>query len=436
MATGDGRPQVVVVGGGFGGLQVVKGLRRADVDVLLIDRTNHHLFQPLLYQVSTSLLAPGDIAPPLRGIFAGQRNARVLLGEATAVNPIGKTVHVRLADGTGRDVPYDDLVLATGSEPSYFGHPEWARDALPMKTIDQAVELRNRLIHAFEAAAVAGDREERREWLTFVVIGAGPTGVELAGQLAAMAKRTLRDQFRDLDLSEVRIVLADGADSVLGAFPEKLRRHTQQRLQKLGVEIVLGAFATAVDPEQVTFTADGSERKIRGRTVLWTAGVQASSLTRDLAKSLGVETDRGGRIVVGPDCRLPGHPEIFVIGDAANLNNLPGIAEPAMQEGKYVAKVIRRALAGAGTVEPFTYLDLGTMATISPGDAVADIRGLQLSGLIGKLAWAGVHLAFLVGWGNRASVLASWFATTVNGTRRQQVLLDGPTSTAPDRQGK
>ncbi|WBQ07245.1 NAD(P)/FAD-dependent oxidoreductase [Kribbella sp. CA-293567] len=426
-----GRPQVVVVGGGFGGLQAVRGLRRADVDVLLIDRTNHHLFQPLLYQVSTSLLAPGDIAPALRRVLAGQRNARVLLGEATGVNPVGKTVQVRLADGTGRDVPYDHLVLATGSEPSYFGHPEWARDALPMKTIDQAVELRNRLIHAFEAAAVADDRDERCEWMTFVVIGAGPTGVELAGQLAAMARRTLRDQFRDLDLSEVRIVLADGADSVLGAFPEKLRRHTQRRLEKLGVEIVLGAFATGVDPEKVTLKAGGAEREIRGRTILWTAGVQASPLTRDLAKSLGAETDRGGRVVVGRDCRLPGRPEIFVIGDAANLDDLPGIAEPAMQEGKYVAKVIRRGLDGQSTVKPFKYLDLGTMATISPGDAVADIRGLRLSGLIGKVAWAGVHLAFLVGWGNRASVLTTWFATTFNGTRRQQVMLGGPTTRKP-----
>ncbi|ADB34191.1 FAD-dependent pyridine nucleotide-disulphide oxidoreductase [Kribbella flavida DSM 17836] len=429
---GARRPRVVVVGGGFGGLQVVRNLRRADVDVLLIDRTNHHLFQPLLYQVSTSLLAPGDIAPALRKIFAGQRNAKVLLGEATDVDPVGQTVQVQLADGTRRAAPYDHLVLATGSEPSYFGHPEWARDALPMKTIDQAVTLRNRLIHAFEAAAVAEDPDERREWMTFVVIGAGPTGVELAGQLAAMARRTLRDQFRDLDLSEVRVVLADGADSVLGAFPETLRKHTHRRLQKLGVEIVLGAFATDVKPAAVTFKAGEHEQVIHGRTILWTAGVQASPLTRDLAKAIGAETDRGGRVVVGPDCRLPGHPEIFVIGDAANVANLPGIAEPAMQEGKYVAKVIRHTLEGEPFDEPFKYLDLGTMATISPGDAVADIRGLRLKGVIGKLAWAAVHLAFLVGWGNRASVLTTWAATTLNGTRRQQVMLGGPTTRTPD----
>jgi NADH:ubiquinone reductase (H+-translocating) len=298
---------------------------------------------------------------------------------------------------------------------------------LPMKSIDQAVELRSRLIHAFEAAAVADDPVVRCEWLTFVVIGAGPTGVELAGQLAAMARRTLRDQFRGLDLSDIRIVLADGADSVLGAFPEKLRRHTHRRLERLGVEVVLGAFANDVDPESVTFKTGGTEQVVRGRTILWTAGVQASPLTRQLAGSTGVETDRGGRVVVGPDCRLPGHPEIFVIGDAANLNGLPGIAEPAMQEGKYVAKVIRGTLAGRPETKPFKYHDLGTMATISPGDAVADLRGLHLRGIPGKLAWAAVHLAFLVGWGNRAAVLTTWLTTTLNGTRRQQVMLGDPT---------
>jgi NADH dehydrogenase len=437
---GGSRPVVVVVGGGFGGLNAARGLRDADVDVVLVDRTNHHLFQPLLYQVATALLPPGDIAPPLRKVLARQRNARVVLGEVTDVDATAKTVRVALPTGAEQTIGYDVLVVAVGATDSYFGHDEWQRFAPPMKTLAHAVQLRSRLLTAFENAASTDDPEERRRWLTVAVIGAGPTGVELAGQISAMTRRTLRDQFDDLDLNDVRIVLLDAAPDVLPPFAPPLRDHTRRVLEGMGVDVRLGRAVDDVDATGVTTKATGSEDTTRDRldagTVIWAAGVRTAPLAQRLADATGAKTDRRGRLVVQPDCTLPGHPEIFVVGDAANLNDLPGIAEPALQAGKYVAKVVRARTSGRPAPGPFRYLDLGTMATISPSDAVADVRGLRLRGLVGKVSWAVVHLAFLVGWRNRASVLLEWSWMLLTGRRSQRVILraevDGDVPTRTD----
>ncbi|AGL16273.1 NAD(P)/FAD-dependent oxidoreductase [Actinoplanes sp. N902-109] len=421
------RPRVVIIGGGFGGLRAARGLRHTRADVVVIDRVNHHLFQPLLYQVATALLPPGDIAPPLRQVLAGQPNTRVVLGEVTTVDPGARTVQVGTADGQTRQIPYDYLVVAAGTRDNYFGHDDWADVAPGMKTLRQAVDLRGRLLRAFEAAAVSTDPEARRQWLTFAVVGGGPTGVELCGQLAALARRTLRREFHTLDPADLRIVLADAGEHVLAPFPQPLRRHTHQRLRRLGVHILLGHTATAIDGTGLTVApADGdnsAHRRIDARTVVWAAGVTPVPLAAQLADATGAATDHKGRIRVGDDCSLPGHPEIFAIGDLANVHDLPGIAEPAIQQGRYVAKVIGHRLGHGTSPGPFRYLDLGTMATISPLDAVADIRGLHLHSIPGKAAWAGVHLAFLVGWANRAAVLATWAWALSTGRRQQQLIL-------------
>lgn len=433
-----GRHRVVVIGGGFGGLNVVRGLRDADAEVVVIDRVNHHLFQPLLYQVATALLPPGDIAPALRRVLGKQENARVLLGMATGVDPGTRTVRVALSNGSTRTVGYDTLVLAVGATDSYFGHDEWQALAPPMKTLEQAVALRGRLLAAFENAANTTDAAERDRLLTFVLVGAGPTGVELAGQLAEMTRRTLRGQYPGIDLARARIVLLDAADSVLPPYSAPLREHTRRKLAKLGVDVILGQAVADIDERGVSTRpteGDGPGERIDAGTVIWAAGVRAAPLAEELAGAAGAETDRKGRIVVRPDCTLPGHPEIFAIGDAANLDDLPGVAEPAIQEGKHVAKVVRARLAGRPDPAPFRYLDLGTMATVSPGDAVADVRGLRLKGLVGKLAWAVVHLAFLVGWRNRAAVLVEWFWTITTGRRSQRVILE-PVRAPEERPGR
>ncbi|HUQ55295.1 NAD(P)/FAD-dependent oxidoreductase [Lentzea sp.] len=408
--------RVVVVGGGFGGLGVVRGLKRADVEVTLIDRTNHHLFQPLLYQVATALLPTGDIAPAFRAILRKQRNAHVLLGEVTGFDTAGKKVLVDLPDGSSRQVGYDTLVVAAGSQDSYFGHDEWAEVAPPMKTLEQAVHLRSRLLRAFEAAAAANDP---KQWLSFAVVGAGPTGVELVGQLADLARRALKGQFREIDPRDIRITLLDAVPHVLPPFPEKLRAHTRKKLEQLGITVMTGAMVESIDAEGLT-TKDGD--RVEARTIIWAAGVQASPLSRKLAEATGAEVDRKGKILVDPaDCSVTA--DVFAIGDMVNLDNLPGIAEPAIQEGHHVAKVIKARLEGR-THKPFKYLDLGTMATISPADAVADIKKLRLSGIIGKVAWAVVHIAFLVGWRNRAAVLVQWGLNIATGRRAQPIILE------------
>lgn len=380
--------------------------------------------------MATALLPPGDIAPPLRQVLADQPNTRVVLGEVTSVAPAARAVHIDTADGQRRQLSYDCLVVAAGAIDNYFGHDYWAHVAPGMKTLDQAVNLRGRLLRAFEAAAVSTDADARRRWLAFVIVGGGPTGVELAGQLAALARRTLRREFHTLDPAHLRIVLIDAGDHVLVPLPEPLRRHTHRRLRQLGVEPLLGHTATAIDEHGLTVGAtsganggDSGRRRIEARTVVWAAGVMPVPLAAQLAEASGANTDHKGRIHVADDCSIPGHPEVFAIGDLANVHNLPGIAEPAIQQGRYVARVIRHRLGHRRHPGPFRYVDLGTMATISPLDAVADIRGLHLHGILGKASWAGVHLAFLVGWANRAAVLANWTWALTTGRRQQQLIL-------------
>lgn len=431
------RPRVVIIGGGFAGLHTARGLRHARADVVLVDRVNHHLFQPLLYQVATGLLPPGDIAPPLRRILAHQHNTRVLLGEATAIDPHARTVTVAAADNQQHRLEYDHLVVAAGATDNYFGHDHWASLAPGMKTLRHAVDLRDRLLRAFEAAAAASDEQTRRRWLTFAVIGGGPTGVELAGQLAALARRTLRGQFHTIDPAHLRIVLADAGDAVLAPFPAPLRHHTHQRLTALGVHILTGHTVTGIDDDGITLHSGqqaGDERRgqqrIDAATVIWAAGVTPVPLATQLAHTTGTGRDHKGRLKVRPDCTIPGYPEIFAIGDLANVHDLPGIAEPALQQGRYVAKLINHRLGHGRDPGPFRYLDLGIMATISPLDAVADLRGLHLHGPIGKTAWAGVHLAFLVGWPNRLGVLANWAWALSSGRRQQQLILSQTTPAA------
>ncbi|WP_439658468.1 NAD(P)/FAD-dependent oxidoreductase [Lentzea sp. HUAS TT2] len=408
--------RVVVVGGGFGGLGVVRGLKRADVEVTLIDRTNHHLFQPLLYQVATALLPTGDIAPTFRAILRRQRNAHVLLGEVTGFDTKRKLVHADLPDGRSHTVEYDTLVVAAGSRDSYFGHDEWAESAPPMKTLEQAVDLRSKLLRAFETAVVADDA---KQWLSFAVVGAGPTGVELVGQIADLARRALKGQFREIDPRDVRITLLDAVPHVLPPFSPPLRDYTRAKLERLGVTVMTSAMVESIDAEGLT-TKDGD--RVEARTIIWAAGVQASPLAHKLAEATATELDRKGRILVNPvDCSVTD--DVFAIGDMANLNDLPGIAEPALQEGHHVARVIKARLKGQ-RAKPFRYLDLGTMATISPGDAVADIKKLRLKGIIGKAAWAVVHIAFLVGWRNRAAVLTQWAWNLLTGRRAQPIILE------------
>ena len=403
------RHQVLVVGGGFGGLSVTKALAHADVDVTIVDRTNHHLFQPLLYQVATGILSEGVIAPPLRGVIKNQANARTVLAEVTRFDLDTKTVHGVSPDGRPLQRRYDTLVVAGGATHAYFGHDEWAAFAPGMKTLEDARRLRSRILSAFEMAETVADPEQRAAFLTFVVIGAGPTGVELAGQVAELAKTVLPREFRWVDIgAETRVVLVEAAPTVLGPFDPKLQRYTQRRLTKMGVEVRVNTAATAMSDDSITVKGPAGQERIAARTKIWAAGVQASPLAKMLADATGAQTDRAGRVAVRPDCTLPGDPEVFAIGDMVSLNGLPGVAQPAMQEGKYVGKVIRARLKGNGTVAPFTYFDKGSMATIGRNAAVADAFGMKFTGPIGYLMWGFIHVLYLIGWSNRIITLYSW----------------------------
>jgi len=407
------RHRVVVVGGGFGGLNAVRALAHADVDVTVVDRTNHHLFQPLLYQVAAGILPPGLIAPALRSVIKKQVNARALLAEVHDLDLENRVVRAEGPDGRPLELPYDSLVVAAGATHSYFGRDEWAQFAPGMKTVEDARHLRDRILLAFEMAELATDPEERAEWLTFVVIGAGPTGVELVGQVAELAHSVLPRDYRSVDTTEARILLLEGAPSVLPPFAEKLQRYTHHRLETMGVDIRTGTLAVGMDDRSVTVKGPDGEETIRARTRIWAAGVQASPLARMLAERSGAETDRAGRITVNPDCTLPGHPEVFAIGDMVSLNKLPGVAQPAMQEGKYVGKVIKARLAGDGKVEPFKYFDKGSMATIGYRSAVADAFGMKTTGLLAYLMWGFIHVLYLIGWGNRLGTLYTWLRALV-----------------------
>jgi NADH dehydrogenase len=403
----------VVVGGGFGGLNVVRALDHADVDVTVVDRTNHHLFQPLLYQVAAGILPPGLIAPALRSVIKKQANARALLADVHDLDLDRRVVHAEGPDGRPVELPYDTLVVAAGATHSYFGRDEFAEYAPGMKTIEDARYLRDQILLAFEMAELSTDPEERAEWLTFVVIGAGPTGVELVGQVAELAHSVLPRDYRSIDTREARILLLEGAPSVLPPFAPKLQKYTHRRLEKMGVEIHTGTLATGMGDRSVTVKGPDGEQTIRTRTRIWAAGVAASPLAQLLARSSGAEADRAGRIAVNPDCSLPGHPEVFAIGDMVSLNNLPGVAQPAMQEGKYVGKLIKARLSGDRNVEPFKYFDKGSMATIGYKSAVADAFGMKVTGFLADLMWGFIHVLYLIGWGNRIGTLYTWLRALV-----------------------
>jgi NADH dehydrogenase len=402
------RHQVVVVGGGFGGLNATRALAKAELDVTLVDRTNHHLFQPLLYQVAAGILPEGLIAPALRSVIKKQANARAVLAEVTSMDLDNKVVHAVAPDGRKLELAYDTLVVASGATHSYFGNDQFSQFAPGMKTLEDARHLRSHILSAFEMAELATDPQERSEWLTFVVIGAGPTGVELVGQIAELAHLVLPRDYRSVDTTEARILLLEGAGAVLPPFHRKLQRYTKDRLEQMGVEVRLNTLAVDMDHDSITVKGPDGEERIPTRTRIWAAGVQASPLAKMLAQATGAETDRAGRVTVNPDCTLPGHPEVFAVGDMVSLNRLPGVAQPAIQEGKYVGKVITARLAGTAKIKPFKYLNKGSMATIGHTHAVADVAGLRFTGVVGYTMWGLVHVTYLIGWGNRIGTMYTW----------------------------
>jgi NADH dehydrogenase len=402
------RHRVVVIGGGFGGLHVTRGLARADVDVTIVDRTNHHLFQPLLYQVAAGILPPGLIAPAVRSVITKQANAEALLADVHRLYLDGRVVIAAAPDGRELRLPYDTLVVAAGATHAYFGRDEWAEYAPGMKTIEDARRLRSHILSAFEMAELAEDPQERADWLTFVVVGAGPTGVELVGQVAELAHEVLPGDYRRIDTRRTRIILLEGMGAVLGAFSQKSQKYTEEQLRRKGVEIRLNTLAVAMDYDSITVKGPDGEERIPTRTRIWAAGVQASPLARQLAEAAGVQVDRAGRVPVNPDCTLPGHPEVFAVGDMVSLNELPGVAQPAIQEGAYVAKVIRARLAGEPPMKPFEYFDKGMMATIGHKSAVAEAFGRCFKGFLAFLMWAFIHNLYLIGWGNRLGTLYTW----------------------------
>ncbi|MDM7491582.1 MULTISPECIES: NAD(P)/FAD-dependent oxidoreductase [Rhodococcus] len=415
------RHHVVVIGSGFGGLFATKALARADVDVTVVARTTHHLFQPLLYQVATGILSVGDIAPPTRLVLRKQKNAQVLLGDVESIDLARQTVTSRFLERE-TVTPFDSLIVAAGAGQSYFGNDHFAEFAPGMKTIDDALELRGRILGAFEQAELSEDPAEQRRLLTFVVVGAGPTGVELAGQIAELSHHTLRGAFRNIDPAAARVVLLDGAPDVLPVYGGKLSAKARQTLEKLGVEIQLNAMVTDVDATGLTVKdKDGTERRIESQCKVWSAGVSASPLGRRLAEQSGAEVDRAGRVLVNPDLSLPGHPNVFVIGDMMALDKLPGLAQVAMQGGKYAARQIVAGLAGHSPAErkPFKYFDKGSMATISRFSAVAKVGKLEISGFVGWVAWLGIHLLYLVGFSSKLSTLLSWATTFLTRGRNE-----------------
>jgi NADH dehydrogenase len=418
-ATGA-RQHIVVIGGGFGGLRVVQRLARHDVDITLIDRRNHHLFQPLLYQVSTGILSGGQIAPALRDLFVGRDNVRVLLGEVTAFDLEARTVTASAAHEV--KLHYDTLVVAAGAGDSYFGHDEWERDAPGMKSLDDAFRVRTRILSAFELAETSQDEADREAWLTFVIVGAGPTGVELAGQLAFLSRHTLVDHYRAIRSQDARIVLLDATASVLPSFRERLRRKADAELRRVGIEIHTDTTATSIDAHGLNVSGPAGEVRIESRTVLWAAGVSASPLAGLLAAASGTEVDRSGRLLSAPDLALPGHPEVFAIGDMVAIEGVPGVAQAALQEGAYVAELLARRFAGKSPPAPFTYRDKGSMAIVGRSWAVADTNGLQLAGRAAWLIWALVHIAFLVDWQKRFEIMRRWFWEFVTQGRQERVI--------------
>jgi len=414
------RSTVVIVGAGFGGLAAAKALRNTPANVVLIDRTNHHLFEPLLYQVATSVLTPGQIASPIRGILRRQKNTTVILGEVTGVDKDKKCVFFSDADRKNVSIPYDYLVLATGVSQSYFGHNEFAQYAPGLKTLVDAVAVRNKVLQAFEQAEAEEDPSRHRDLLTFILVGAGPTGVEMAAALAVLVRSTLKSEFRRVDPTTARILLVDMAPRVLPTFSKDLSEAAGKRLQDLGVEIRLGHAVDHIDADGIIVAGE----RIVSKTVIWTAGVAPSPA----GKWLNVDTDRAGRVRVQPNLTVPAHPEIFVVGDTASLDEngkpLPGVAQVALQQGRYAGKLIHSRLVGGAAPKPFKYFDKGSMAVVGKGFAVLQTGKIHLSGFLAWLAWAAVHLQFLATSSLRVSVFLQWVWTYVTGQRGSRLIVN------------
>ena len=416
--------RVVIVGGGFGGLYAAKSLKRASVSVTVIDRRNFHLFQPLLYQVATGALSPGEIASPLRYVLNKNRDTEVLLGEVTDIDPAARRVILR--DG---EVEYDELIVASGATHHYFGHDEWVRLAPGLKTIEDAIAIRGRILAAFEHAEREPDPVRRRAWLNFVIVGGGPTGVELAGALSEIANDTLRHDFRRINPRESQILLIEGESRVLPVFPPDLSEKAERQLIQLGVRVRTSARVTNVDPDGVAVHLDGKDQHIAARTVLWAAGVRASRLGKVLAERAGAAIDKAGRVIVGPDLGIPGYPEIHVIGDLASFvqdgKPLPGVAPVAMQQGRHVARLIRDRAAGRKGNRPFRYFNKGNLATIGRNKAVADFGFLHLAGFFAWFTWVFVHLMYLVEFDNRLLVLTEWVYNYITRNRGARLITGG-----------
>ena len=418
------RHRVVVIGSGFGGLFSTQKLKGADVDVTLIARTTHHLFQPLLYQVATGILSEGEIAPSTREVLHRQRNAKVLLGDVTDIDLEARTV-THTTVGRETVTPYDSLIVAAGAGQSWFGNDQFARHAPGMKSIDDALELRGRIFGSFELAELASTPAEIERLMTFVVVGAGPTGVEMAGQISELARRTLRRDFRRIDPTKARVILLDAAPAVLGSFGEKLGERAVKRLTEMGVEVRLGAKVVDVDSTGIEVeTEDGSRERIESVCKVWAAGVSASPLGRQLAEQSGAGIDRAGRVEVNDDLTLPGHPEVFVVGDMMALRGLPGVAQVAIQGGRYAAEQIERRLEGKPPKGPFEYFDKGSMATISRFSAVASVGKAQFSGFFAWVLWLAVHLVYIIGFKHRITTLLHWVVTFIGRGRSERVVTE------------
>ncbi len=421
MATDPAPHRVVIIGSGFGGLFAAKALRRAKVEVTVIARTTHHLFQPLLYQVATGILSEGEIAPSTREVLRHQKNAGVLLGDVTQIDLTTRTVTSQAPTGS-TVTSYDSLIVAAGATQSYFGNDQFADHAPGMKTIDDALELRGRIFGSFELAELADDPAEIDRWLTFVVVGAGPTGVEMAGQIAELARRALPGDFRRIDPRTARVVLLDAAPQVLGAFGDHLSEKAAAQLRRIKIEVQLGAKVVDVDAGGIEVEdAAGTRRRIEAATKIWAAGVAASPLGQQLAEQSGATLDRSGRIHVLPDLTLPSHPEVYVLGDMIALDSMPGVAQVAIQGARYAAKDISRRLRGGAPAGPFHYRDKGSMATVSRFQAVASVGPLRLSGFIAWLMWLAVHLVYIIGFKHRLTTLLHWTVSFLGRGRSERV---------------
>src|ERR1700676_5151910 len=400
--------RVLILGGGFAGLVAAQTLKRADVDITLLDKRNFHLFQPLLYQVATGSLSPAEIAAPIRAVFSHQKNVEVLLGEAVDIDPEAKKI--LLADGGV--FPYDTLIIATGSQTSYYGNDQWRKNAPSLKSIEEATTMRHNPLYAFERAERAETEAEERAWLNFVIVGAGATGLELAGALAEIAHHTLKHDFRRIRPQEARIILMEGGPRVLSPYPEDLSAKAERLVKHLGVEVMLGAFVTNIDADGVSYKHGDASGTVPARTVFWAGGVTATPFARKVAERLNAETDRAGRLKVSPDLTFPNHPEIFVLGDLALANDaggnpLPGVAQVAIQGGRYAGKLIKARLAGR-TLPPFKYFNKGDMAVIGRAAAVANIFGVHVSGFIAWFIWLFIHLIYIVEFQSRIIVFIQW----------------------------